>query len=119
MFRVPTLCVESLPPKFARSAEIISGRTAMAGVVAHAGTRILLRAHIHDPHLVLGATGLSGLISLGSLITMHERLDQIPDGGPPYDITTGWTPSAEMINGRLAILAMAELLSVSSVTSMG
>lgn len=127
MIRVPTLCIQPRPSpstptnlKYARAAEVINARAAMSGAVACVGNCALtghnILTQVEDPLTALGATSLTALVALGSFWTMGDRLE--PPSEDSVDLTTGWTPSAEILNGRVAMMGMAGLVSAAAVSSM-
>jgi len=89
-----------VPTKPLEKIETLGGRLAMQGVlwgyVNYTTFNEGLSQQLTDPKTMLLASAVTGLIALGSVFT----LDTMGDDEYAY-----WTPEAETINGRLAMVA--------------
>lgn len=83
-----------------RFAEKLGGRLAMQGAAWGAVSRIVSNEHFFDqlsnPHNIMKASAVVGLVSLGTLVTRESQEDSY----------FSWTPEAEILNGRLAMAGL-------------
>lgn len=81
--------------------ETVGGRLAMQGLVWGGATRVMMNEHfqdqISDPHNLMTAAAVTSLVTVGSLITEKDT------GHESY---FAWTPEAESINGRTAMMGI-------------
>ena len=82
-------------------AEKLNGRLAMQGVTWGAINQIVLheggvQQQIQDPHNILTLGAVTALVSLGTSVTQNNE----------HESYFAWTPEAELLNGRAAMLAM-------------
>lgn len=85
----------------AHVAEKLNGRLAMQGVTWGTINQFMLheggiQQQIQDPHNLMTAAAVTTLVSLGTSVTQNEEQSYF-----------SWTPDAELLNGRIAMLAMA------------
>ena len=101
------------PSKYLKFAETVNSRSAMQGVV-WGGVNYLMTGHnivqqLYDPGNDLNAVVVTALVAAGSAITLDD-----------IDKKSYWsfTPDAEIVNGRAAMLGfiVALLLSAASKT---
>ena len=94
--------------KYLRIAEVINGRAAMQGVLwgtldwVMTGENIIQQCE--DPLYAIAATGVIATVAGASAITL---------GGISDEKYWSFTPDAELINGRLAMLAFVILCGLS------
>ena len=82
-------------------AEKLNGRLAMQGVTWGAINQFVLheggvQQQLQDPHNVMTVAAVTALVSLGTSATQNDD----------HERYFAWTPEAELINGRVAMLAM-------------
>lgn len=80
-------------------AEKLNGRLAMQGLTWGAVNQFMLSEggildQVHDPHNLMTAAAVTSLVTLGTCVTQHEEESYF-----------AWTPDAEMLNGRVAMVA--------------
>ena len=83
-------------------AEKLNGRLAMQGVTWGTVNQFVLheggvRTQIQDPHNMMTVAAVTALVALGTSVTQNDD----------HNSYFAWTPEAEMLNGRVAMLAMA------------
>lgn len=95
------------PNKYVRAAELINGRSAMLGFTAGAGKLIMtgepLLRQIQDPAQDLGAVLTVAAVAAGTFLTLDERLEMKEANTEP------WTPDAELLNARVAMMGVLAL----------
>ena len=99
---------------FSAAPELINGRLAMLAVVAAIGAELATGKSVAtqfacEPALILAAGGLFAWASLVPLLLKGEAAKAEYKAWGPY------TASAEMINGRAAMLGLAALLIIEGV----
>tara|TARA_B110000858_G_scaffold191056_1_gene239828 strand:- start:1191 stop:1559 length:369 start_codon:yes stop_codon:yes gene_type:complete len=82
-------------------AEKLNGRLAMQGVTWGAINQFVLheggvQQQLQDPHNVMTVAAVTALVSLGTSVTQNDD----------HERYFAWTPEAELLNGRVAMLAM-------------
>lgn len=105
--RILPKCSAYTPSRYIRAAELINGRSAMLGFTAGAGKFIMngepLLRQIQDPGQDLGAVLIVAAVAVGTFLTLDERL------GMTDTTTEPWTPDAELLNGRVAMMGVLSL----------
>ena len=85
--------------------ETLGGRLAMQGLVWGGAARTMLNEHfvdqLSDPHAVMTTAAVAGLVGVASAVTAEKA------GEETY---YSWTPEAETLNGRLAMLGITAAL---------
>lgn len=99
---------------FKAAPELINGRLAMLAVVAAIGAELSTGKSVAtqfacEPALILAAGGLFAWASLVPLLLKGEAAKK------EYAAFGPFTASAEMINGRAAMLGLAALLAIEGV----
>jgi len=101
------------------SPENLNGRSAMLGFVAGAAAEVvtgqsLVQQFSENP---VAVTGAAGLVTLGSMMpvltmTMTDKSLGLDGSGE----TQQWTPEAEQLNGRLAMVGLAGMMGLEALT---
>ena len=108
---ITTVCRTMVPKKVinrptpSQFTETLSGRLAMQGLAWGGATRILMNEHfmdqLSDPHNRMTAAAVTGLVGIASAVTVDKV------GEESY---FSWTPEAENVNGRLAMIGIIAAL---------
>lgn len=108
---ITTVCRSVVPKKITKRStasqftETLGGRLAMQGLAWGGATRVLMNERfmdqLSDPHNLMTATAVTGLVGLASAVTVDKV------GEESY---FSWTPEAESINGRLAMVGIIAAL---------
>jgi hypothetical protein len=82
-------------------AEKLNGRLAMQGVTWGVINQVVLheggvQQQLQDPHNVMTVAAVTALVCLGTSVTQNDD----------HESYFAWTPEAELLNGRTAMLAM-------------
>ena len=109
--RIPALSASTKstkrPVQYPYVAEVINMRAAMGGFVAGAVNEITtgktIIDQLHDPSCMLNASIFVGLTALGTSFTIANRLSGESDEYGPF------TPEAETVNGRTAMIGAVGL----------
>ena len=118
LLRHPTICASTSssnankprPVPYFKVAELINARSAMMGFTAGAGKLILdnqgVLDQVYDPSNDLGAVLTVAAVTGGTLVSLQERINM----QDKETEETLWTPEAEILNGRMAMLGILALL---------
>ena len=91
----------SPPPKVAKLAENVGGRLAMQGLTWGGATHLMMnesfQEQLQDPHNLMTAAAVSSLVVVASTITA---------GDTDKESYFAWTPDAETLNGRVAMMGI-------------
>ena len=98
-------CSSSSKPKrvsYPQFAEIVNMRAAMGGTFAGIANEIItgktIPDQLSDPSCMLAAAAFTGLVAVGSVVSINERVISDFDNEAPF------TPDAEKVNGRVAMI---------------
>ena len=88
-------------PKVTKFVENVGGRLAMQGLTWGGATRLMMNEHfqeqLQDPHNLMTAAAVSSLVCVASTITAKDT---------DKESYFAWTPDAETLNGRIAMMGI-------------
>ena len=103
----PSVKISSKKPSESKKAilqvaEKLNGRLAMQGVTWGAVNQFMLheggvRDQLQDPHNLMTVAAVTSLVALGTSVTQNQE----------HESYFAWTPEAELLNGRTAMIAIA------------